>query len=667
MLQTIAMLFLLSAALFSAQYTNALIGEESPYLQQHAHHPVDWMPWGDAAFAKARREHKPLFLSIGYSTCHWCHVMAHESFENPEIAALINRWFVPVKVDREQMPHIDSRYQQLFRQVKGRNAGWPLSVFLTEDRRPFFLAGYLPPADRYGIEGLATLIPKLGRLYRSDQRTIEAMVETIASAAVPSAQPDSNITINTDLLYASLEARYDPLFGGFSRAPKFPEAATLTLALDLCDLGYGDACGMAMETLRALALRGLYDHTGGGFFRYATDAAWEIPHFEKMLYTQAELIPLYVRAFRRTRDVLFRTVVTETIRMLQRRFEKGGLFYSASDADSTHIEGGYFVYTSEEIRHALDGLKHRQEIGRAFDLESGGNFGGKFHLNIYEDARPPGLSAFVSKLRAYRNTRPYPFIDKKIITAWNAMTVEALFDAGALDAAYTEQAKRSLTALLGRMRHKDGHLFHQALPDKPAKQPGLLEDYAFTVSALIAAYESTYDTVYLIRASALNATAVDLFYRRGTWVQNSDTPAVEADLNDRYYTSALGKTLQNLYRLAALEADLHDKAIADNTLKQCLPELKNRLSNAPSAATAWLMRHYGVVVLKQRKKRLQKYKKAVENIRYPFLLTKTDGSGLWLACTAGSCFAYDKHFGTIGEKIEKRAITPHPKARTKPF
>ena len=640
--------------LFAASYTNALIKEDSPYLQQHAHNPVDWMPWGDAAFEKARREHKPVFLSIGYSTCHWCHVMEQESFENPEIAAKINRWFVPVKIDRETLPHIDSYYQQLFRQVKGRSAGWPLSIFLTEERQPFYLAGYLPPTQKYGIEGLTTLIPKLGRRYRKNPSAVAKMVRAIQTTAAHPPSEETNATLNADTLYQSLENRYDPLFGGFSRAPKFPEAATITLAFDLCDLGRSDACDMALDTLRSLALRGLYDQTEGGFFRYATDAAWEIPHFEKMLYTQAELIPLYVQAYRRTHDTLYRAIVTETIRTLEQRFEKNGLFFSASDADSDHVEGGYFIYTPNEIRHALKGLKNQKAIIKAFDIDSGGNFGEKFHLNIYEDARPEGFGTFTATLKKYRSSRPYPFIDKKIITAWNAMTVEALFAAGTLDAAYTEKAKRSLNTLLGLMRQKNGTLYHQTLYGKTPKQPGLLEDYAFTVSALIAAYESTWDTAYLTRAAALNEKALRLFYRRGQWVQNSGLPAVEADLNDRYYSSALGKSVQNLYKLAALEADLHDKSVADETLRHYLPLLKSHLSNAPSTATAWLMHRYGVIILKQKKKLLEKYRKEIGSIRYPFLLTKTDDNGLWLACTIGSCFAYGKAFADIKKKIERR-------------
>jgi uncharacterized protein YyaL (SSP411 family) len=332
------------------QTPNALINESSPYLQQHVYNPVQWYPWGTEAFEKAKKEHKPIFLSIGYSTCHWCHVMARESFENDEVAQLLNRGYIAIKVDREELPQLDSYYQQLYLKLNNRAGGWPLSVILDENRNPFFIGTYIPLHDNYGIDGMVTLLPKVAKRYKDNReavrREVEAVQKLLHKKSAP--KPYQRDNFNVDTLMQSSRKHYDPIYFGFSKHRKFPEASRIRLLFDLATLGKPEAKTMAVNTLRTMALHGLYDHIDGGFFRYSTDAAWEIPHFEKMLYNQAELIPLYAEAYRETQEALFRAVVDETIAMTLQRFGKEGLFFSASNADTDHEEGKYFLFTEKE-------------------------------------------------------------------------------------------------------------------------------------------------------------------------------------------------------------------------------------------------------------------------------------------------------------------------------
>jgi len=647
---------LLSLTLPAQQQPNELIHEDSPYLQQHAYNLVAWLPWGDEAFELAKKEHKPIFLSIGYSTCHWCHVMAHESFENVRIAELINRHFIPVKVDREEMPHLDSHYQQLFFKLKKRSGGWPLSVFLTEELHPFYIATYIPPTTDYGIEGLDTLLPKLDLRYQKKRELIDRQANAIEKIMNAKTLPITvdKAKISSKTLFDSYVKMFDELYIGFSIAPKYPEASKTALLLDLGKLGNERARKMALDVLRTMALRGLYDHIDGGFFRYSTDAAWEIPHFEKMLYTQAELIPLYVRAFRLTGDTLFRDVVTETIAMTEERFGKDGLFFSASDADSDHEEGGYFTYTTNEVRRTISQSKYPKELGEALKLPKKGNFEGKQHINLFTESRPKGFDGFQKELKRLRDGRDYPFVDTKVITAWNAMMIEALYAASSIDPHNKEKADYALKSLLKSML-KNGRLYHQSLYGKKPFQDALLEDYVFLISALIRAYETTYEKKHLLLAGQLSDKALSLFYTDGLWVQNSEGMRVRVDLRDKYYTSHFGRMMQNLYRLSLLAETPKYAAIATASLQYHLRELEEKQADIPSTAIAYLMQHYGVVVLKHSQSVLQEKRKAIEAVNFPYLMTKPDNSGLYLACTIGACFAYDRSFKVIEEQIEALA------------
>ncbi len=634
--------------------TNDLAYETSPYLQQHKNNPINWLPWSEEAFIKAKKENKPVFLSIGYSTCHWCHVMAKESFENEELAEFFNNHFVCIKVDREEMPHLDSYYQELFLKLKKRSGGWPLSVFMTHDKQPFYIGTYIPPKREPYHEGLDTLLPKLYKRYTHDYEGILKQAAAIQNVAENDLQSKDKTEVSLSTLQQSIKKDIDTIYGGFGRDRKFPQASKLALLMDLSLLSSSTQLQtQAYKMLDAMALRGLYDHIEGGFFRYTVDAAWEIPHFEKMLYNQAELIPLYVRGFLTSNKKLYSDVVKESIEMLDKRFIDKELYYSASDADSDHKEGEYFTFSVQEVKNALAKNPYAKEIKKALDLSAHGNFEGKVHINFSTDKRPKGFERFSYELLKIRKNKTYPFIDTKINTAWNAMMIEALYKASIIDEKYAKKADRHLKALLDLM-FKRGELYHQTLVAKEPQQLGLLEDYSFVISALIAGYEVDFDKEKLELAEYLLSKAIYKFYKDGVWYLSDDEFIVKATPRDKYYTSALGKMLQNLLNMASLKESRRYEKVAFESLKNMHTTLQKEQSNAPSLAIAFLMQNIEVVTLKSNREALKKNRLKIAKIKYPYLLKKPQRYNEYLACTMRSCFAIDKSFKNIQRAIEEK-------------
>ena len=464
---------LLLASLNAKEFTNALASEISPYLLAHKHNPVDWMPWGKKAFNRAKRENKAIYLSLGYSTCHWCHVMEEESFSNKKLAKLFNKYFISIKVDREEMPHLDALYQEVYLKMKHHSGGWPLSLFITADKEVFYAGTYIPAHKQSYSEGLDTLLVTLGEKYKKNDAAFQkelADIQKVINAEVVYEKVEAG-DISVESLGESLKENFDEIYSGFGSGRKFPEAAKLSLMLDIAQIGSDEELyDYSYEMLDIMALRGLYDQVEGGFFRYTVDAAWEIPHYEKMLYDQAELIPLYVRAYLRTGKQLYKDVVIETIAILDARYMKDDLYYSASDADTNKEEGAYFIFSKEELQGT--GISYVE------------NFEGKMHLNIYDDERPNNFKKIRKKLLRVRATKEYPFIDKKINTAWNALMIEALYTASLIDAKYERKAEKTLQALSDLM-FKDYELYHQTVLGKEPRQKGLLEDYSFLTTILI--------------------------------------------------------------------------------------------------------------------------------------------------------------------------------------
>ncbi len=646
-------------------YTNALICESSPYLQQHAHNPVNWYPWGKEALEKAKKENKLIFLSIGYSTCHWCHVMEEESFTDKEIAQLLNEHYISIKVDREEYPQIDKKYQQRYMALFGKRGGWPLSVFLSPEGKLFHLATYIPKVEGYGSKGMMKMLPSFVTMYQKKPKLFQQEVKKYALKRRSKAQRSIENTRNTKFDIAAImntfmqevEKEFDVSNGGFDTRPKFPEASKIALLLDIYQL-YDNkkALHMAELTAKKMAKGGIYDQIEGGFFRYTTDNAWQIPHFEKMLYTNAELISVYSRLYKMTKDPLYKKVVDETILQMEKYFMKEGLYLSASDADSDGEEGGYFIYSYEEVFEGLlqKGLKREQiqAVLGYLGIEEDGNIDVEFsHTHITQEQKPEKLEEVKSYLRILRQSRIFPFLDNKIITAWNAMMIKALFTASQIDEHYAVLAKKRLGRLLGVMRTKEV-LYHQTVVGKKPKQEGLLEDYAFLIDALIEGYVRTYDPEYLLEIKYLTKEAISKFYRGKVWYLSNDGIEALADFDDRYYTSALSVMLDNLIRVASLTEALDYYEVVKETIHNTDPLDQKMLTSASRWIDVLLRYQKGDVIIKSSLQKLTEAKKELELFRYPFVLSKIEESNKYLACRMNSCFAYDANITKLLKKIE---------------
>ena len=647
----LTLLLLLSFNLLLAKdFKNDLQYETSPYLKQHENNPVHWLPWGEKAFEKAKRENKPIFLSIGFSTCHWCHVMDEESYSKEKIAQLLNKYYVAIKVDREEMPHIDSYYQELYKKVKHRTGGWPLAVFMSANKQPFYISTYIPAKKASYSDAFDTILSHNGNRYINDYKSI--LIDIMKIKNVKEDEHKELKKLSPQTLSNSLKKQYDDEYGGFGHTKKFPETSKLSLMLDLALINNDkELLEKSYYMLDMMGLRGLYDHIEGGFFRYTTDNAWEIAHFEKMLYNQAELIPLYTRAYRYKKNDLYKNIVRETISMINQRFVEKNLFYSASDTDSEGKEGYYFTYTPKEIENALQKNSNAEELEDSLEFITYGNFHGDVHLNFYTKNRPKGFELFRDDLLKLREKKKYPFIDKKIITAWNAMMIEALYIASSIDIKYKNQADKHLQALQELMFDK-GELFHQTILGVKPTQLALLEDYSFFISALIAAYQVDFDTKKLNFANYLFSRAKEKFYKNGIWYLSDDKLKIKANLNDKYYTSALSKMLQNILKLASLKESFKYEKLAVKSLNSIVKELSIKQSDAPAAAIAYLMQSLKVVTLKANKTLLQKNEVLLNKIKYPYVLRKSSKDSGYLACTIGRCFSKEDDLNKIVKAIE---------------
>ncbi len=502
---------------------NRLASETSPYLLQHADNPVDWYPWGEEAFEAARREDKPILLSVGYSACHWCHVMAHESFEDPETAALMNRAFVNVKVDREERPDVDSVYMSAVQAMAGQG-GWPMTVVMTPDGKPFFGGTYFPPEDRFGRPSFKRVILSLEDAWKHRRAEVLEAADKLTQylgqlSSPPSTKGELDETVLEDAL-AALKRSFDAQHGGFGGAPKFPPHSVLRFLLR-----QGDAARqLAYHTLDKMALGGIYDHLGGGFARYSVDEVWLVPHFEKMLYDNAQLIQRYAEAFQRTGKPLYKQVVEETIAWARREMlgPEGG-FYSALDADSEGEEGKFYLWSESEFDALLGEDARLAKV--YFGVSAMGNFEGRNILHVPHSkeavAERFGLSldAFDAKLVRIkealfeaREKRVKPGCDDKILTSWNGLMLAALADAGRVFKRqdYLELATRN-AEFVRRELYRDGRLLH-SYKGGQAKIDGLLEDYAYYGLGLVALYRATFQSRWLLLAFELAETIVARFH-----------------------------------------------------------------------------------------------------------------------------------------------------------
>ena len=505
---------------------NRLANATSPYLLQHRGNPVDWYEWGPDAFAAATLTDRPILLSIGYSACHWCHVMAHESFEDPETAQLMNRRFVNVKVDREERPDVDAIYMDAVQTLTGQG-GWPMTVFLTPGGQPFYAGTYFPPDDRRGMPSFQKVLGAVSDAWASRRHDVERqagnLTQAISRRIEPAAQPPDRSTL--ERAYASLRQAFDPLNGGFGRAPKFPQAPTLDFLLRVVDEPWApEAAAMVGHTLAAMAAGGIYDHVGGGFARYSVDERWLIPHFEKMLYDNAQLARLYLRAWQVLGIDRLRRVAVETLAYLIRdlRHADGG-FFSAEDADSEGEEGKFYVWTAEELSEVAGS---DAEVGRRyFGVTEEGNFEGANHLYQAETAEqvataldedPAVIAASVERTRQRlferRSLRVRPGLDDKVVTSWNGLALRALAEAGAVleDPRYLNAARDNARFVLGNLRRDDGRLM-RSWREGRTSVPGFSEDYAAYAVGLFGLYQATGETEWYREALSIVEGLVDLF------------------------------------------------------------------------------------------------------------------------------------------------------------
>jgi uncharacterized protein len=551
---------------------NALAQETSPYLRQHASNPVDWLPWGPAALAAARERDVPLLVSIGYSACHWCHVMEHESFEDPRVAAVMNEEFVCVKVDREERPDVDALYMEAVQGMTG-HGGWPLNVFLTPEQDPFYGGTYFPPEPRHGLPSWTQVLQAIAETWRENAAEIRAGGERVRTQLAggarlePSAEPFDKGAL--DAAVARLRESFDTVDGGFGGAPKFPQTPVLELLLR-----HGER-EMSLATLRAMARGGICDQLGGGFHRYSVDAAWTVPHFEKMLYDNALLARAYLHGYRLSSDEELARVCRATLdwALREMRGPEGG-FYSALDADSEGVEGRFYVWTVKELEDVLGA--DADAAARWLGVSEGGNFVDPHHpepgLNVLTDrapatSRPDAATRerIRGRLLEARAARTRPGLDDKRLTSWNALMIAALADAGAVlggedGLRYLDAAERCAEFVLRELRDGEGRLL-RTYSEGRARLGGYLEDHAYMVEALVVLFEATCAERWLTEARALAEQTIERFAdpdRGGFFSTASDGEALIArrkDLEDSPIPSGASSAAAGLLRLAQLTGE----------------------------------------------------------------------------------------------------------------
>jgi uncharacterized protein YyaL (SSP411 family) len=587
---------------------NLLSAATSPYLLQHKDNPVHWHEWNEEAFALARAENKPVFLSIGYSTCHWCHVMAHESFENPDVAAVLNDYFVSIKVDREERPDIDRLYMAFVQATTG-SGGWPMSVWLTPNAEPFFGGTYFPPTDRYGRPGFVTVLERLTELWAGERQNILSHGAQVIASLKESASP-APADVSSAPLAAGLEAfsrTYDAEHGGFGGGPKFPRPSVLDFLFRRKE---PHALEMTLHTLRHMAGGGMRDHLGGGFHRYSVDGEWHVPHFEKMLYDQAQLVNSYLDAWLVSNDPAFAEIARDTLGYVSRCLTHPlGGFFSAEDADSflehgkpEHSEGAFYVWTKDEITSLLE-PGEAEIFCRHYGVEPSGNvrpetdphgeFPGKNILIQREstaEADQETLARARQILVTAREARPKPHLDDKVIAAWNGLMISAFARAGAIlgEGMYLDAARRAASFLRKEMFDANSGELRRTWRDGRASIRAFAEDYAFVIQALLDLYEATFESKWLAWAIELQAKQNKLFFDGNSYLGSAEgDPLVPVRMREDYdgaEPSANSASALNLLRLGWM---LHDDAFVERA-RSVVSSFAGILNAMPSAVPKML-------------------------------------------------------------------------------
>ena len=602
----------------NSKHQNRLANSQSPYLLQHASNPVDWYPWGDEAFEKAKKENKPIFLSIGYSTCHWCHVMEHESFEDSTVAAQMNKYFVSIKVDREEMPEVDHLYMSVCQAMTGRG-GWPLTIVMTPDKEPFFSGTYFPKQGRGKQPGMLQLIPSLANAWSTKQgeitKTIDRLQTYLTEINTSSQGEEWDEAMIRDA-FSQYASRFDPDYGGFGKAPKFPSPHNLIFLLRYSKL-FGVATGKTMveKTLHQMRLGGVFDHIGLGFHRYSTDKRWFLPHFEKMLYDQAMISMAFLEAYQITNNENYANVAREIFTYVLRDMtDKDGGFYSAEDADSEGEEGIFYIWTQEELVKILgedDGLK----LAKTFGFINGGNFfeeaGGQTtgnNIPYFQDDRETlaknvnmsldDFNAFIEKSRQklfeVREKRIHPLKDDKILTDWNGLMIAALSQGGQVldDVVYIDAAKNAVKFVLESLRDDNGRLMKRSRLGKAGLQPHL-DDYSFMVFGLLNLYEATFDPSYLASALELTEIMIEDFSDKngGFFIGSKDAEKLMIRAKDSYdgaIPSGNSVAALNLFRLGKITGNTKWTDLGYSTLKAFTDKAKQSPTGFAHMITAFM-------------------------------------------------------------------------------
>ncbi|NKQ41806.1 MAG: thioredoxin domain-containing protein [Sulfurovum sp.] len=644
---------------------NQLANEQSPYLLQHKNNPVAWMPWNKETLQKAKKENKLIFLSIGYSTCHWCHVMEEESFEKEDVAKAVNKDYIAIKVDREEMPQIDSYYQNIYQVMNGRGGGWPLTIIMTPDAKPFWSATYLPKND------LLRILAEISEVYVSKKEEIiqvtkdlNAVMQKLDKQKSRSGNSDLNQTILT--FTESVRSGFDEMSGGFGTAPKFPRATLIEAILDLYSINKNkELLRIAETTLKGMADGGIYDQIESGFYRYSVDGQWHIPHFEKMLYSQAEMLRVYSKAYLLTGKERYKKIVDDLTRFINKRFDKEYLLYSASDADSLapngkKEEGYYFVFAYNETLDFLKAKGYSKTEANAilgyFNISKNGNFEhNSTNPNIQTSKPIANLEKVKEDLTELRSKKPYPFVDNKILASWNSMYISALVQASKIDKKYGDEALNRLDTLLKSMII-DGKLYHQKLHGKKLKVLGLLEDYAFLVDALTDVYQLNYDRKYIDLAHQLAKESINKFYDQGNWNLSDDAYRTKSSLYDSAYASPASVITRALFKVALLTDDLKIYEIAKKSISQNPDLMQQYPDSIATAFSTFVGYKTEYKVLKSAKNELIKNRSKIEELKHPYLLTKAIelDKPLYLGCEIKLCFVTDKDLDKVLKSIESR-------------
>ncbi|GAB6045425.1 hypothetical protein JCM11957_10230 [Caminibacter profundus] len=621
---------------------NHLKNSDSPYLLQHADNPVDWYPWEEEAFEKAKKENKLIFLSIGYSTCHWCHVMERESFENKEIADILNKYYVSIKVDREEMPDVDKYYQKVYQLMNKRSGGWPLTIIMTPDVKPFYAATYIPPHFSQFGPGLKEILLSIANDWKNNSKKIKEIAENFEeyfkaneNRLLPKEKIDENII---EKIKTAAINDIDMVNGGFKGAPKFPMESSLDLLIDIFVIDKDEEIKKRIDlTLEKMATGGIFDQIEGGFYRYSTDSKWEVPHFEKMLYNNANLPIIYLRWYKVTKNSLFKEVAFRSLDEFIKRYRDcNNLFFSASNAESEGVEGKYFVYDYDEVSKEFSKFKNKDELLKYFGIEKYGNFNGR-NNPVINGERPKNYKEALNILQDIRKKREFPFIDTKKITAWNTMMISALFKASEFEKKYKNEAIKTLDSLLDVM-YKD-KLYHSYNKNENAKKEALLEDYAYLIRALIDGYEHTFNEKYLDFAKRLTKEVRE--FKGEIWYMNR-SHTIKADFSDSSYASSISVLAGDFLDLALLEFDLELKHKAENIIENGSYFINNYPLYYPSITKAYLKSQKAFVI------KTKNPKFEIENI-YPYVLFK-EGEDFEV-CTYDRCIKCSSDFSEIVQEI----------------